>query len=107
MENSKRNLAFYEYLGAVQTALDTISEAAKEDIEDKAGIVSALKATKLDTIVGPISWENGPTPNVAKTPLVGGQWGKGQDFPWELTITSNATATNIPTSGSIRQMPGS
>ncbi|NGX42283.1 MAG: hypothetical protein K940chlam7_00561 [Chlamydiae bacterium] len=37
MEKSKRNLAFYEYLGAVQTALDTIPEAAKEDIEDKAG----------------------------------------------------------------------
>ncbi len=37
MEKSKRNLAFYEYLGAVQTALDTIPEKAKEDIEDKAG----------------------------------------------------------------------
>ena len=37
MENSKRNLAFYEYLGAVQEALDTIPEKAKEDIEDKAG----------------------------------------------------------------------
>ena len=37
MKKSKRNLAFYEYLGAVQTALDTIPEKAKEDIEDKAG----------------------------------------------------------------------
>ncbi len=36
MEKSKRNLAFYEYLGAVQEALDTIPEKAKEDIEDKA-----------------------------------------------------------------------
>jgi branched-chain amino acid transport system substrate-binding protein len=41
------------------------------DLEDKGAIVEAIKGTTLDTIVGPVSWANGPTPNVAKTPLVG------------------------------------
>ena len=42
-------------------------------------MVEAIAATKLDTIVGPIAWDGATLPpfaakNVAKTPLVGGQW---------------------------------
>ncbi|MBI1877649.1 MAG: ABC transporter substrate-binding protein [Chloroflexi bacterium] len=69
------------------------------NLDDKATIVEAIKATKMDTIVGPISWEGGPTPNVAKTPLVGGQWVKGTNYPFDLVITTNQTAPNIPTAG--------
>lgn len=36
MVDSKRETAFYNYLEAVQTALDTVPEAVKEEIEDKA-----------------------------------------------------------------------
>jgi branched-chain amino acid transport system substrate-binding protein len=69
------------------------------NLDDKATIVEAIKATKMDTIVGPISWAGGPTPNVAKTPLVGGQWVKGTNFPFDLVITTNQTAPNIPAAG--------
>jgi branched-chain amino acid transport system substrate-binding protein len=77
------------------------------NLDDKATIVEAIKATKMDTIVGPISWAGGPTPNVAKTPLVGGQWVKGTDFPFDLIITTNETASNIPSAGTTQVMPWS
>ncbi len=77
------------------------------NLEDKATIVAAIKATQMDTIVGPIAWAGGPTPNVAKTPLVGGQWVKGTDFPFDLVITTNQTAPNIPTAGTTQVMPWS
>ncbi len=41
-------------------------------------------------------------PNVAKTPLVGGQWGKGSGFRFDVTIVSNKTAPRIPTAGKLR-----
>jgi branched-chain amino acid transport system substrate-binding protein len=75
------------------------------DVEDPQAIIDAIKATKLDTVVGNVDWSSGPVPNVAKTPLVGGQWVKGTDYPFELVITSNSTAPNIPTGGTTKAMP--
>ena len=37
-------------------------------------MAKAIGDAKLDTIVGHVDWTSGPVPNVAKTPLVGGQW---------------------------------
>ena len=48
-----------------------------QKIDDKQGLATALSTMKIDTIVGPLDWTKGPVPNVAKTPLVGGQWRKG------------------------------
>lgn len=86
-----------------ELAADTLSRT--QNIDDKAAILSAVKTTNLNTIVGSISWGGGPVPNVAKTPLVGGQWGKGKDFPFELTITSSSYP-DIPAGGKTRLMPG-
>ena len=95
-------------IGFVHALFEVVADTLKRtsDIENKSAIASALKATQLDTIVGSVAWGSGPTPNVAKTPLVGGQWGKGKDFPWEVTITSNIMAPTIPTAGTTRPMPG-
>ena len=71
-------------------------------LDDKTAVVAAIKATNLDTIVGPISWAKGPVPNVTKTPLVGGQWGRGKDFRFDMVIVSNRAAPNIPASGKLR-----
>lgn len=87
-----------------EVAKDTLGRAA--NIDDKASIAAALKATNINSIVGPLSWANGPVPNVAKTPLVGGQWRKGKDFPFELVIT-NSAYPDIPTGGTLQAMPGS
>jgi len=71
-------------------------------VDDKGAIVAAIKATNLDTIVGPISWAKGPVPNVTKTPLVGGQWVKGKEFRFDVVIVSNRMAPSIPAAGTLK-----
>jgi branched-chain amino acid transport system substrate-binding protein len=86
-----------------EVAADTLKRTT--NVDDKAAIRDAIKATRLDTIVGNIAWGSGPVPNVAKTPLVGGQWVKGTAHPFDLVITSNTAASNIPTGGTTQIMP--
>jgi branched-chain amino acid transport system substrate-binding protein len=74
-------------------------------VDDRSAIIAAIKATNLNTIVGPVSWAKGPVPNVSKTPLVGGQWGRGRDFRFDMTIVSNRSAPSIPTAGKLRALP--
>lgn len=94
-------------IGFVHALFEVATDALKRttNVDDKAAIAAAIKATSLNTIVGNVSWASGPVPNVAKTPLVGGQWVKGSKYPFELVITSNATAPNIPTGGTTQVMP--
>lgn len=94
-------------LGFTHALFEVAADALKRttNIDDKQAIVNAIKATNLDTIVGKIQWTGQPVPNVAKTPLVGGQWVKGTKYPFELVITSNSTAPNIPTGGTTKVMP--
>ena len=72
---------------------------------DKVALAAALKASQLNTIVGPLDWSKGPVPNIAKTPLAGGQWGRGRKFPYEVTIVSNSIAPNIAVGGRLRPLP--
>jgi branched-chain amino acid transport system substrate-binding protein len=85
-----------------EVAVDALRRTA--DIGDRAATLAAITATKLDTAVGPIAWGGGPVKNVAKTPLVGGQWRLGGDFKYELVITSNETAPQIPVGGEMQAL---
>ncbi|MFH0916539.1 MAG: ABC transporter substrate-binding protein [bacterium] len=76
------------------------------DIESKDAIVEAIRTTKLDTIAGPIDFSspvaegtNHPVPNVYKTPQAGGQWRKGQQWPYELVIVENLNAPMVEVEG--------
>jgi branched-chain amino acid transport system substrate-binding protein len=80
-----------------EVAVDVLGRTS--DLDDPSAIASAIAETDLDTIVGNISWANGPVPNVAKTPLVGGQWQTGGDWPLDLVITSNSLFMDIPLGG--------
>jgi branched-chain amino acid transport system substrate-binding protein len=93
-------------LGFIHALFEVGTDVLKrsENLDDKGATIAAIKATKLDTVVGPIAWDRGPVPNVCKTPLVGGQWGKGKEFRFDLTITNNQTAPNIPTGGKLRPL---
>lgn len=73
---------------------------------DKQAVANAMRTLRVDTIVGPLDWTSGPAPNVAKTPLVGGQWREsvGGPFPFELVIVSNAAAPEIPTGGAVEPL---
>jgi branched-chain amino acid transport system substrate-binding protein len=63
---------------------------------DKAKVREAIAATKMNTMVGPIKYNE---KNYSKTPLVGGQWVKGKKWPWEIIITYNKLYPQIPTAG--------
>ena len=79
-----------------------------EDSEDLEGIAAAIAATELDTIVGRVAFDGAGVPpfaaqNVAKTPLVGGQW-RLNDGEWDLVIVDNTTAPEIPTGGTMEPL---
>lgn len=85
-----------------EVAAAALAQASAPD--DAQGIIGALAGLQLDTVVGPLDWTGGPVPNVAKTPLVGGQWRAAGDGGFDLVIVSNAQAPNIPTGGSVEPM---
>jgi branched-chain amino acid transport system substrate-binding protein len=85
-----------------EVGLDVLKRA--KNLEDKSTVIVAIKETNLNTLVGPVAWGKGPVPNVTKTPLVGGQWGKGKGVPFDITIVSNKSAPSIPVGGKLRPL---
>jgi branched-chain amino acid transport system substrate-binding protein len=81
----------------IEVAVDVLKRVG--DVEDHATVSAAIGATSLDTVVGRVDWSHGPVKNVAKTPLVGGQWRRGGAFKYDLAITFNGTAPSIPVDG--------
>jgi len=77
-----------------EIAVDALKRT--KDLNSAAAIRDAVASTNLNTIVGPVKWGSGPVKNVAKTPLVGGQWRKGGKYKYELVIVENSLAKNIP-----------
>ena len=71
------------------------------DPMDPEKVTDALAETNINTVVGPVNFQTGPVPNVSKTPLVGGQWRLGGDFKYEMVVTANGHAPDIPTSGTM------
>jgi branched-chain amino acid transport system substrate-binding protein len=87
-----------------EVAADSLKRAGNPD--DRDAIVGAIKASNLDTIVGHIQWTGKPFPNVAKTPLVGGQWRKGSgNAKFDLVIVSNKDHPDIPSAGELETIP--
>jgi len=85
---------------------------------DKAAVVKALSTLSTDTIVGNVTWnpaQPGPEggPNVAVTPVAGGQWvlASGGKFKYDLVIVSNAEAKkkglDVPVGAKAKPLPGS
>lgn len=79
----------------LEVAIDVLERV--KNIDDPKSIVDAIVATDYQSIVGPVSWKNGPVKNVSTTPLVGGQWVKGKDFKYEIQIANNSAYPDIKT----------
>ncbi len=81
----------------IEVAVDVLKRSASLKPED---IVEAIADTDYKSLVGPVTWKGGgpknPIKNVCTTPLVGGQWKKGEKFPFDLHIVYNGSAPEIP-----------
>jgi len=71
-------------------------------------LAKAIGTTKLETIVGQVAFGSDAVPpfatkNVAKTPLVGGQWRLNGDR-YDMVITDNKLASQIPLGGSMQAL---
>jgi branched-chain amino acid transport system substrate-binding protein len=82
-----------------EMAVDVLKRTA--DVGDAEAIRDAIASTNHDTIVGHIQWDGKGVPpfaakNITKTPLVGGQWRLVGDKKYDLVITDNRTAPQIP-----------
>jgi branched-chain amino acid transport system substrate-binding protein len=79
------------------------------DAGDGDAVAETIAATKLNTIVGNVAWNGAGLPpfaarNVAKTPLVGGQWRLKDGGDYDLVIVDNQTAPMIPTGGVMEEI---
>lgn len=66
--------------------------------KDKKALRDSIANLQMETVVGPVNFKGSAIKSVAVTNLVGGQWRKtkGGKFPYELLITHNGTARQIP-----------
>ena len=79
------------------------------DAGDGDAVAETIAATNLNTIVGNVAWNGAGLPpfaarNVAKTPLVGGQWRLKDGGGYDLVIVDNQTAPMIPTGGVLEEI---
>jgi branched-chain amino acid transport system substrate-binding protein len=108
---AKTNLQWTQPLGhfmLFEWAHDVLKRAAS--VDDKNAIMTAVKSTKLETVIGPVDfsapvepqgppWKAGPrhiVENVYKINHVVGQWVKGAKYPFELVTVTNAGCPTIP-----------
>ena len=93
----KTNKQWTAPIGFKYAAFEIVADALKRaQTLDKAKVREAIAATNLNTIVGPVKYNER---NFSRTPLVGGQWVKGKKWPWEIVITYNKEYPQIPTGG--------
>ena len=90
-----------------EVAVDALKRSA--DPTKSAAIVEAISKTNLPTIVGPIAFGSDKLPpfarrNIAKTPLVGGQWRLGGDGKYTIIVVDNQTAFEVPLGGKMQAL---
>jgi branched-chain amino acid transport system substrate-binding protein len=93
-------------IGFIHALLEVAVDVFKRTPQagDSKATVKAIAETNLDTVVGHLQWNGANLPpfaqkNVAKTPLVGGQWRLKDGNKYEIVITDNKTFLAIPTGG--------
>jgi branched-chain amino acid transport system substrate-binding protein len=88
----------------LEVAVDALRRAGGPG--DRPGIAAALGVTSLDTVAGRVAWGSGQAdlPNVARTPLVGGQWRRGGRWPLDLVVVSNAAQPEIRAGGTLQAL---
>jgi branched-chain amino acid transport system substrate-binding protein len=93
-------------IGFIHSLFEVATDVLKrtKEVGNAKATVEAIAATNLDTVVGKVAWNGKGVPpfaskNVTKTPLVGGQWRIKDGNKYDIVITDNRTATEIPVGG--------
>jgi branched-chain amino acid transport system substrate-binding protein len=71
-------------------AFDVIKRA---ETLNKEKILEALGKTDVDTVFGHIKYNE---KHYCEIPLVGGQWVKGKQWPWDLEVVYNKNSPKLP-----------
>ena len=92
-----------------QWAVDIFKRA--KNPEDPDSVLEALKTTKMTTVMGAIDFtapvnpdSSRPAPNVYKQCYAGGQWVKGDKYPFELVVCSVAAAPGCTVQAKVQPM---
>lgn len=85
-----------------EVAVDVLKRCGNP--HDHAAVRDAIVATQLETLVGPVSWKSGPVKNIAKTPVLGGQWVKGKKYNYDLIIVDNTSAKVVPVGAKLQPL---
>lgn len=92
-----------QQVGANASLFDAAMAALVQsgDPKSKVALARALSTLRAETAVGVVDFTNGPVPNCATTGLVGVQWVKADNGPWEydLPIVANANHPSVPLTG--------
>jgi branched-chain amino acid transport system substrate-binding protein len=95
-----------------EVAIDVFKRTQNPD--SNASVVEAVRATRLNTVVGPVQWQ-GPPPNqwtqipvknVCTTPIVPAQWVPGKKWKYDLVIVDNRRFPLIPVQREMEPLPG-
>lgn len=65
----------------------------------------SMAATKINTLIGPVDFSNGPHKNVSTTPIFGGQWVKGDKWKYDLKIVDNTVSKLIQPEAKLKFLP--
>jgi branched-chain amino acid transport system substrate-binding protein len=90
-------------LGSVYALFEIAVSALKtaDDPRDRKAVAGELKSMKIECMGGPLDFTAGPVPGVAVQKLVGAQWRKGRDFPWDLVVVDNTHVPAVPVGGDL------
>jgi branched-chain amino acid transport system substrate-binding protein len=83
-------------LDILKRSEDPLSRAANRD---------AIVTTNLDTLIGNVNFSTGPHPNVSTSPIFGGQWVKGDKWPYDLKIVDNTVNKLFEPEQKMKLMP--
>ena len=72
----------------LEVAIDILKRSSNP--LDREANRDAMAATNLQSLVGPIKFDGTPHKNICKTPIFGGQWVKGEKWPYDLKIVDNS-----------------
>src|SRR5262249_59779566 len=90
-------------IGFIHSLFEVATDVLKrvKEVGNAKATAEAIRATKLDTVVGKVEWNGKGVPpfaakNVTKTPLVGGQWRLQGGHQDDLVLTDNRPPPDSP-----------